>query len=149
MYLAFDPGETLGYAKWLDNGQLVEAGQANQEELHELLERIAPDPTEVKHVIIEDYVLWAKLARQQAGSKMPAAQGKGMLKFWCKQNDIPFTMQKSDILPTAQKISQQRIPSRHSISHQFVAYNHGFFWLHKNGIVKSPLQIEMEEKKNA
>lgn len=139
MILAIDPGKDNGYALWEDDGELVTFGQLTIDEMDDFL--LSFDRP-VSAVIVEDYRLFKKRAIQQSGSNMPASQVIGKAEMFAAMKGAKFIKQRADVLPIAQKLSQKKLPTDHSISHQFSAYNHGFYWMVQQGIVKPAIATE-------
>lgn len=137
--IGIDPGKMNGIAIFNGDGSVDGYGQMD---LDELLDWTTEYEEPVSAVIVEDFILFKKRAIQQSGSRMHASQVIGMMKSFAKRKDAFFLLQKSDILPTAEKISGVKMPADHSISHQISAYNHAYFWMHKAGIVRSALEKE-------
>lgn len=131
--LAIDPGVHNGYAEFTDDGNFVFMGQL---EIDDMLEFFIKYDKPVSVVIVEDYVIFKKRAIQQSGSNVPAAQVIGAAKMFAKKHGAKFVLQKANILPIAEKLSQKFLPNDHGISHQFSAYNHGFYYLVKQGLRK-------------
>jgi hypothetical protein len=140
--LAFDPGDTTGWAAFDEEGSLMNMGHILFSDLPEFLAKYGD--TEISYVVVEDFVLFAKRAVKQAGSRMKASQVIGMLKLWAAQKNAILVMQQANIKPAAMKWSQMHMPSDHSQTHQFDAYLHGYYWLHTHGIIKTQLQLEIE-----
>lgn len=129
MIYAFDPGDTTGIAIFKETGEVVRLDQLLLEDLIPWLETEAAKQPEISTVVIEDFVLFAKRAVKQSGSRMKASQAIGALKLFASQVGAEVEMQPSSILPIAQKWSQVKMPSNHGQSHQFAAYNHGYYYL--------------------
>ncbi len=148
MYLAIDPGKgkkpSIGVARFSATGEATEVTQMTFDKFVDYLETL----TEVKICIYEEYVIFRRMAQKHAGSRVETVQTIGVIKSWAHRNGVQLVPQKADILATAQKISQVFLPSNHAASHQWSAFNHGYWYLFNKGIVKSKLEIE-EEKKRA
>lgn len=145
MILALDPGKASGWATFTDEGQFVLMGQTSTvEEIIDWLDNFKED---VSTVVVEDYVLFKRRALSQSGSKMPAAQVIGAASLFAKKKGAKFVKQRADILGVAEKLSGVPLPADHSISHQFSAYNHGYYYLVKQGIRQSAA-AEIARSKN-
>lgn len=131
--LAIDPGGMNGIAWFNETYGLEGFTQVKLEELPVWLDRHQPVPD---IVILENYRLWKHKALQQSGSTMPASQGVGMVKSYCKIKGIKLVEQSPQILQTAVKMSQMPLPKDHSQSHWVSAYNHGFWYLVQQGLTK-------------
>ena len=137
MILAIDPGKMNGWAIFNEDGELVEFGQVHEDELSNWLNTKTSD---VSTIVVENYVLYKKKAMKQSGSDMVASRVIGRLEMYASLKGAKLVKQPADILPTAQKLSGYKMPSDHSISHQFSAINHGIYWLIKQGRRKSALE---------
>lgn len=138
--LAFDPGDTTGVCEFNERGQVLRLFQLS---FDDLLKFLNDYPGPVMQVVCEDFILFRKKARQQSGSKMKASQAIGMIKAFALRKEAPLAMQGSDIKPMAMKFSQIKMPSNHSESHQYDAFLHGYYWLVKNGMIKTRLQEQI------
>lgn len=138
-YLAADPGTHTGWAMWDKNGDFIKMGTSHSDEsLHELLESL--DRT-IRVVIIEDYTLWKHKADAQIGSRMPAPKAIAILQTFARLWRARIVLQPSHIKPNAEKLTGMRtkdpktgkkIPKAQT--HVIDAYNHGEYYLRKNGI---------------
>lgn len=144
MYLSFDPGDTTGIAEFLDDGTLTWMGQVSLKDLMEYLNNY--EPTREMTVIIEDFVLFARRAQQQAGSRMKASQAIGIIKMFASRHNAKVVMQQASIKPIALKLTGARMPSKHSQTHQIDAYLHGAYYLINQGILETKLQRKMREQ---
>ena len=145
MILALDPGKASGWATFSNDGQFISMGQTSTiDDFITWLDNFVGDVTTV---VVEDYVLYKQRALSQSGSKMPAPQIIGAILLFAKQKGANVVKQPAGILNIAQKLSGVPLPVDHSISHQFSAYNHGYYWLVKNGIRKA-VAAEIVEGKN-
>ena len=145
MYLSFDPGQTTGWCKFDDLGNATQWGQASFEELMDLCKEWEKEKWTA--IIYEDFILFSKKARQQAGSRMPASQAIGIIKTLIHATGATAIRQSSDIKSGAEKLTQMKAPSNHAESHWVDAFNHGAYYLIKKGIRKSFLEMEMEQKR--
>jgi hypothetical protein len=139
-YIAFDPGGTTGWYTFDEEGKDIFFGQCvGEDELIKFLDECEP-PT--KMVIIEDFKLFSHKAIQQSGSQMIAPQIIGILKLYCNKWKVPYVLQPSNILTIAQLWSGVKVDGKggHAQSHWKSAFNHGVYYLQKNGIRKSRLQ---------
>ena len=137
--LAIDPGGTNGMCWWDgDDFHMVAYDHVSLHDLPLWLHSFSPRP---EVIVYENFKLWKHRALQQAGSDLPAAQAIGMIKSYASIYKIKTVDQSPQILTSAQKMSQMKLPTDHSQSHWVSAYNHGFWWLVKNGHRK----VEMPE----
>lgn len=144
-YLSFDPGKTTGWAMFDGNGQIIQYGQASLDELIDLTEewaRVWPIST----IIYESFVLFRHKARQQTGSKMEASQAIGIIKTLARKTDATLVEQDPTIKSLAQKWTQLKPIGDHAHSHWVDAFNHGAYWLIRQGIRKTALEMEQERK---
>ena len=138
-YLAFDPGKTTGWCLFDEHGQEIDFGQCEgDEQLIAFLESVSPPEI----VICEDFKLFGHLAKQQTGSKFEASQVIGIIKYFCNKWQVPLKLQPSSILPIAQLWSGVKVEGKggHEQSHWKSAFNHGVYYLQKEGIRKSRLK---------
>lgn len=128
-YLGIDPGKTSGYAIVDEDANLLDMGQLKFDEVTDFLKGAGSD---FEEVIIESYQVYGRLARQHTGSKLETSQVIGKVKFWAEMNDIIVVMQPANILTMAQKWTQVKMPTNHSVSHQVSAYLHVAYHLMKD-----------------
>lgn len=147
-YLAIDPGDTSGWATFDDQGNLTGMGQFKDTnfvaEITELLH------SDLKHVIIEDYVLFKHRAMAQTNSRgrqLKTAKMVGKIEMLCDLKGVPYTKQESSRYKIGAMWGGFQIPDNHSISHQYVAAAHGIFWLQMNE-VRVPGQFMKTENLN-
>lgn len=143
-YVSFDPGKVTGWAIFDGMGQVLNTGQANLDELIDLTEEFAKMP--VGAVIYESFVLFKHKARQQTGSKMEASQAIGIIKAFARKTDATLVEQDPTIKSLAQKWTQLKPIGDHAQSHWVDAFNHGAYWLIRQGIRKTALEMEQERK---
>lgn len=145
MIIAFDPGDTTGVVIFSEDCIVMWTAQLSLDELIDWLDMY--DPTVqgiVTHVIVEDYVLFAKRAVRQSGSRMKASQGIGAIKLFARKRNAKVVMQPASILPIAQKFSGVTMPSNHAQSHWVSAFLHGYYWFVQEGRTKTALQLSKE-----
>ena len=145
MILAFDPGDTTGVCVFKENGDVASLSQLSLSEFLAWAATYEPEEP-VTTLVIEDYVLFAKRAVKQSGSRMKASQVIGALKLLAIRLNATVVMQPSSIMPIASKWSQIYLPANHAQSHQIAAFLHGYYWLVQQGRVKTPLQKEAEAR---
>ena len=152
MYLAIDPGkgrvDSIGAAKFATDGSLLFFGQFTYEDFVPWLE----EQTDIEKLFYEEYRIFARAAKKQIGSRVETAECIGVIKSWATRHKVPLVAQRPDILSTAEKMFQVKIPSDHSISHQFSALLHGLYGLHALGLIPTELQrlkkLEREAQAN-
>lgn len=144
-YLAIDPGDTSGWATFDDQGNLTGMGQFGEGEfVKEISDLLHSD---LKHVIVEDYVLFQHKAMAQTssrGRKLKTAKMVGKIEMLAELRNVPVTKQESSKYSVGAAWGGFEIPSNHSISHQYVAAAHGVFFLQQNGIRKIGQGIKKE-----
>lgn len=137
LYIGFDPGNTTGYSIVNKNADVVEFGQVKFQDLTDFLKKEA---RMFEAVVIEEYRVFQKRARQHAGSDLKTSQVIGKIKFWAELNDYPVVMQPASILPQAERWTQVKMPTDHSISHQVSGYLHVAYYLMRNRIAPSAIE---------
>lgn len=140
MLLAFDPGETTGWASFSEQGEPTGNGQVSIVELIDLVERFKESEEPISIIIYEDFKLYKHKASRQVGSRMPASQAIGIIRTLIRVTGAKEVTQMSDILSTAQKWTQVFPPGAHADSHRYDAYNHGMYYLIKEGRAKTALE---------
>lgn len=141
MYLAFDPGDTTGWASFDDEGNVIEKGQLNLEELMDKCREWRSAP--IKVVIYEDFRIFRHKAQKFAGNKMVVSQTIGIILSMAREAGAKVVSQPSSIKPIAEKWTQVKPRGPHSQSHEIDAYNHGKYYLIGEGICKSALEEEL------
>jgi hypothetical protein len=142
-WISFDPGKTTGVTVWGCNSleeepQCISVHQLNQEELDNFLDQVEMfDPSSTKAFIIEEYIIFGHKKEAHVGSKVETIQVIGQLKAFARKYKIKVVEQPARILTIAQLWSGCKIPSDHSISHWASAYNHAYYYLHKQGLIKA------------
>lgn len=137
--VAFDPGLTTGYCIF-DDASPVSYGQIHFLKLVELVEGL-PKPDVV---VYENFQLFGHKAKQQIGSKFETVQAIGIIKSWAKRNKAEQIEQRPSDKAIAQKWTGIVPTGAHNTnSHWVDAFNHGMFYLIKQGIAKSKLEEEM------
>lgn len=149
MYLAYDPGKTTGWARFDDTGNAQEYGQLSMDELLAHVENMKllsrDDPLHV--VIVEEFKLFGHKARHQVGSQMEASQAIGILRTLAQATNAEFHLQPPTIKSMAEKWTQLSAKGRaHKNSHWIDAYNHGAYYLIKQGIKKTALEVENDNQ---
>lgn len=87
-------------------------------------------------IVYENFKLMRGRALQQSGSAMETSQVIGQLKMIATKAGWKIYDQAPNIKSIAVKWSGTPAPKNHAISHQVDAYNHGIYWLVKNGMRK-------------
>jgi len=132
-YLACDPGKATGWATWDDKGNPLDMGTVwSHDQLHDLL---AAFPITIKVVIVEDFTLFAKRAKSQIGSNMPASLAIGKIETFSKLWGAAFIKQSSSVKSIAERLTGHSTKGKpHNQTHVLDAYNLGEYWLIKNKI---------------
>lgn len=98
--VAIDPGKTTGYVIADSPFAIAEAGDAirieNVIEILALLKRM----NQLEVVVCESFSLYAGKKDAQSFADMPSSQIIGMLKEWCRTNEVRLEMQS----PAARKL---------------------------------------------
>ena len=130
---AFDPGETTGWSIFNCDGEQIDYGQCKGRNLlYATLSKIGVVP----YVVIEDYRLYQSKAIQQSGSKLEAVRVIGAIESWAALNKSRVTLQPASIKAIAQLWSGVKPKGAHKNSHHVDAFNHGYYFLQKIGIIK-------------
>ena len=131
--LAFDPGESSGWATYSATGEFINAGICrSREEVYALLKEVGP----VAKVVIEDYRLFSHKAVQQSGSQLETVRVIGAVESWAALNNISVTLQPASIKSIAEKWSGLKPKGAHKNTHHIDAMLHGHYYLQRTGIIK-------------
>ena len=139
-YLALDPGETTGWAKFNKDGVIIEYGQYVQgEQTKWLTENLTSD---LEAVICEEYRIYNP-KRQKRWSRNETSKNEGAIQLLCEMRQVPFHLQPANVKAIGYKwAGLGQAPSNHAISHQFDAVAHGTYWLRQKGILKPTIPGE-------
>lgn len=148
-WVSFDPGKTTGVTVWQqkpeqEEPQCVRVEQLNQEELDNFLNPIPVIPVP-KVFIIEDYRVFGQKKNAHVGSRVETAKVIGYIEGCARRHKIEVVLQPASILSIAVLWSGKKMPSDHSVSHWVSAYNHAYYYLHKQGLLKARV-LEDESK---
>lgn len=130
-YLAIDPGETLGYATFGENGQLLDMGQFRFEKFLEEIDNLLT--SRILVCIIEDYKNYA-WQKQKKWSRNNTSKVIGKLELLATMRGVQIVLQGANNYAIGAMWGGFEIPKNHDISHQFVAAAHGIYWLQQNGV---------------
>jgi hypothetical protein len=131
-YLAIDPGDTFGWAKADAEGNLLGFGQESEHNFVKWTDEHLTSDLDL--VICEDYVLYQKKAKAQSGSRMKTSKQIGKLELLCEMRGVKFELQHAQYYPIGAMWGGFKIPTNHSISHQWVAAAHLIYNLTRKGI---------------
>lgn len=130
-YLCLDPGKTTGWATFDEAGVGITMGQANIQELLDMM-----DSTDAKIIITEDYHLFPWKLKEQVWSKIDTVRVIGMIQYWCYKTGRQLILQDPNIKSIGYMWAGLKRAASHKNSHERDAYVHGVFYLQKNGIRK-------------
>lgn len=139
VYVSFDPGEYVGYVCWSSEGKPVKLGSLHgDEELDDFLRWLDSYKSQIKTVIIESYRVFGHKLKAHANKSIKTEQVIGHLKAWGRLNRYRVVLQPSSILAVAQKWSGVVVSkSNRSLRDWQSAYNHGYYFLHQQGVIKA------------
>ena len=137
-FIAIDPGETIGYCRFFEDGaiDLEYYDQCRFMDLEQILLLSLP----LQRIIYEDYII----RRDHQGSRAETIQCIGLIRAFAQRNNIETSRQPSSILNIATKWTGVKIPSNHAESHKISAFLHGAYYLINQDLMKTKLQIEQE-----
>lgn len=139
-YIALDPGETTGWAKFDEQGECIGFGQFTQAEQTKWLNDSIT--SEVLCVIVEDYKNYA-WQKQKKWSRNQTSKNIGAIEMICELRGVPYYLQPANVKSIGYKwAGLGEAPSAHHISHQFDAVAHGTYWLRVNSILKPRIPNE-------
>lgn len=139
MLLAIDPGETNGWALFNGEGNIIEFGQGNIQQLHKYLSNIDEvHGSEPSTVIIESYRVLptARSLKANVGTKVRTVESIGIVRSFAMTWNCTIVEQEPGIKKIASMWTGLQPPSNHKYSHQVDAMLHGYYYLIKNGIRK-------------
>ena len=134
-YASFDPGKRTGVATWTAEGECTKKTVLLPDELELFLEGVRHTRT-YKVFIIEDYVQFQHKAQAVVGSRMPASMAIGKIEMTARACGIQVVKQMSSVLGIASMWSGVKKKGEHWPD-QDSAYNHGYYYLHRNNIIKA------------
>lgn len=137
-YLSFDPGETSGWAKFNEHGDLEDKGQESFETLCRFLDAYS-EP--VKIVICEDFRIRRNKAKKFIGNRMETIQALGAIRAFAMRHNAEFILQDSGIKTIAERWTGVKPQGPHAQSHWVDAFSHGAYYLIREGIRKHGLEM--------
>lgn len=142
-YVAFDPGETTGWATFDSEGAVVQIGQFVMSEQNRAL-KILIKPG-LKKCIIEDYKNFAWM-QQKKWSRNQTSKNIGKMEMVCDIHEVEYVLQPSTNKGMGFMYLGMEEPKNHAIGHQFCAMAHGVFYLQSNGIRPVGMAMREEDK---
>lgn len=132
-YLAVDPGVTIGWATFDQNGSGLTMGQASIPQFYEMLRNCKSQV-----IIVEDYRKNPEhfMRKEHAWSRLETVRVIGAIEFYCFLTGKQCVEQPNTIKPIAYMWAGMKPSKNHKISHEQDAYVHGVYYLQKAGIRK-------------
>lgn len=152
--ISFDPGHTTGYAVWdkgekvpVETGQLKSLSEDDEAtELDYFLNRFNEERPDI--VVIEEYMVDPKIPHHH--SKVETTRVIGQIKYWARARNIKVIMQMPNIKPIAKKWSGWKKPKgSHGNTHWYDAALHGYYYLHKVGIIPARVLEEGNDARSS
>ncbi len=133
-YVSWDPGgsrkkKTTGMTKWDVDGNPRVIEQLGEEDVDRELSNMEDT---VELFIIERYI--PRPGVSHTGNKLLTARVIGNLEGFARRQGIEVFFQSSSILKIAAMWAQVKPPKGH-LPDKISAYLHGYYYLHKNGII--------------
>ena len=136
--MSIDPGDTSGWALWSGTMEPLAEGQADLNTMIDILDQYGPG---LETIIYEDFIGYKQKVGKMAGSRFVASQVIGAIKAASRRHGIELVRQPAQILGIAAMHSGRKQPSNHKVSHKVDAYNHGYYWGVKEGLLLTALQL--------
>ncbi len=140
MYLAFDPGETTGWA-WADkNGMPMPPkspttnphGQiSNQDALIDFLEALNPVPSVI---IVEKWKLSPDQSKGMYWTEMITPQNIGIIKAYARRHQVEIVWQETGVKKAGYGLAMLKPTSNHRDSHWRDAKAHLEYYLARNKV---------------
>ena len=136
-YVSFDPGKRTGVTTWNEKGECIKSSIFLQPSLDVFLEALTHIST-IKTFIVEEYRVYSHMAEAHIGSKIETAQVIGQIKSVARQMNVQVIEQAAIRLRIAAKWAQVKVPPKgQHIRDDVSSYLHGYYYLHKKGIIKA------------
>jgi len=134
MYLAFDPGNTTGWAEFDAHGKIVDHGQI-ENGVEGLTEFLFSYDKPVQTVIYESYMVRPDdhSVKANVGSKLETVQAIGIIRGWAYTRKAELAPQQPQIKKIAELQAGFKVKGDHKNSHWQDAVLHGVYYLVKNG----------------
>ena len=144
-YLAFDPGNTTGYAEFDVHGEISDFGQINNG-VEGITDFVMQYDKPIHTVIIESYMVLPDdhSVKANVGSKLETVQVIGVLRGWAYSKKAKIVMQQPQIKKIAELQAGFKVKGKHENTHWQDAVLHGVYYLVKNKIRK-PKGLEGKE----
>lgn len=151
LVLSVDPGgeKGVGASGWCYQDENKVYAMGDTQDLKGFLKKWDIKKLPVNHVVVEGYFINPRQNKAQAHVGVPLTQieNVGVVKLWAEMQDIPWTEYFNNIKSTQAKHSGVFPKTmRKDIEHKFDAFNHGWWYLYKQGLVLTKLEKEMKAK---
>lgn len=129
-YLALDPGNSTGWATFVENGDVDGFGTCRtRSEVYEKLIEVRPQV-----IIMEDYRLYPWKAKEQSWSGFETVRIIGAVEYYAYLHNATMVLQEPSIKAIGYRWAGLTKPKNHDLSHETDAYVHGVYYLQKHGI---------------
>lgn len=150
--LAVDPGNTTGWALFIDNPIPVQIGEMSIDEFYDWLNNDTLwKENPLNQIVLEDYIIRPEQFRgfDHTWSRVPTVQVIGAVQCFARRYHVPVHLSQASLLsPAAKRFhvsdpKNRRLKNRNAIS----ALIHGRLWFEKQGLIQlknsaQPLQAE-------
>lgn len=151
-YVSIDPGgsasgrRTIGVVMWDESGLPLKMEQYDQDELDEFLQNLQEVKDTLKVIIVESYRVFSHKLESHRNKKMLTSECIGRIKFAARMLGVKVVEQPSTILSTAEKWSGTKLPKNHDRSHSVSAYLHGYYYLHRENVLRARVLERIQGK---
>lgn len=144
MIWSIDPGETVGFAEWHDDGSFLLKQKMPWENFETMLVDASGPMGDLglsspQKIIVEQWAF--SPGKTQGGNKMVSSQVIGMVKLFARLIDAEVVMQDPRILKVSALHTGTPIPKSGHFDDDISAYLHGHYYFVVNGILKPPNQV--------